>query len=240
MLASLTIPGRVIGGRWLPSASMLSNDTIALNLSRPADRELLPALFESDDTRSERRSSHRRMHVSQCDATSLVARGRSMGLAIAAEREDIAAPIEPCVELTAGRPANSPGRRTPRVVDLSALWAGPLASHLLWLAGAEVIKVESRTRPDAMREGDSRVLCTTQSRQGQRRRRLQRPRTIDQRCIRSSLQPISSSKLRGHAHLRSWASTPREIVRRTPGLVWITITGHGARRRRRQLGWIRR
>jgi len=31
------------------------------------------------------------------------------------------------------------------VVDLSALWAGPLCANVLGLAGARVIKVESRT-----------------------------------------------------------------------------------------------
>ena len=39
------------------------------------------------------------------------------------------------------------------VVDFSALWAGPLCAHILGLAGAHVIKVESITRPDGARGG---------------------------------------------------------------------------------------
>ncbi len=39
------------------------------------------------------------------------------------------------------------------VVDLSALWAGPLCGQLLAGAGANVIKVESTSRPDAARQG---------------------------------------------------------------------------------------
>lgn len=39
------------------------------------------------------------------------------------------------------------------VVDLTALWAGPLCGDLLGRAGATVIKVESSTRPDAARTG---------------------------------------------------------------------------------------
>lgn len=39
------------------------------------------------------------------------------------------------------------------VVDLSSLWAGPLCGHLLQLAGARVIKVESTRRPDGARSG---------------------------------------------------------------------------------------
>lgn len=40
------------------------------------------------------------------------------------------------------------------VVDFSALWAGPLAAHLLGLGGARVVKVETRQRPDGARRGD--------------------------------------------------------------------------------------
>jgi len=39
------------------------------------------------------------------------------------------------------------------VVDLSSLWAGPLAGSVLQRAGARVTKVESTTRPDGARAG---------------------------------------------------------------------------------------
>lgn len=39
------------------------------------------------------------------------------------------------------------------VVDFSALWAGPLCAHLLGLAGARVVKVETPGRPDGARWG---------------------------------------------------------------------------------------
>ncbi len=44
-------------------------------------------------------------------------------------------------------------RRSLTVVDLSALWAGPLAASLLLAAGAQVVKVESTSRPDGARSG---------------------------------------------------------------------------------------
>ena len=40
------------------------------------------------------------------------------------------------------------------VVDFSALWAGPLCAHLLGLAGARVVKVETPDRPDGARRGN--------------------------------------------------------------------------------------
>src|SRR5262249_27702398 len=55
--------------------------------------------------------------------------------------------------------ATSAGPAVPRrlegalVVDLSSLWAGPLCGRLLADAGATVVKVESRARPDGARRG---------------------------------------------------------------------------------------
>ncbi|MGA2830422.1 MAG: CoA transferase [Streptosporangiaceae bacterium] len=63
-----------------------------------------------------------------------------------------------CVEPAPVRPADvrpGPARSAGglRVVDFSALWAGPLCAHLLGLAGADVIKVETPDRPDGARRG---------------------------------------------------------------------------------------
>jgi crotonobetainyl-CoA:carnitine CoA-transferase CaiB-like acyl-CoA transferase len=54
---------------------------------------------------------------------------------------------------SAGGPRDHARRDAPLVVDLTSLWAGPLGAHLLGLAGATVVKVESRARPDGARAG---------------------------------------------------------------------------------------
>ena len=198
---------------------------IALNLARLADRELLPALLETHafDILDDEAIAVR---IGACDAGRLVERGRSMGLAIAAENEREPAEAA-CGLMTEGLPAPRPTRRAPRVLDLSALWAGPLAAHLLWLAGAEVIKVESRTRPDAMREGDGQFFALLN--QGKASVVLDFATAKGRDALRSLIARsdvvIEAARPRALAQFGIDADA---IVRATPGLSWITITGHGA------------
>lgn len=225
MLAGMTIPGRISAGGGCRLFDAIG-DTVALNLARAADRELLPALFEVDalDANDDRAVA---AHVAQRDAQRLVMRARSMGLAVAAEHEARPPSTHPCIELAPGLPTTGPRRQYPRIIDLSALWAGPLASHLLWLAGAEVIKVESRTRPDAMREGTSPFYALLN--QSKASIVLNFADHSDRQALRSLIASadivIEAARPRALSQLGFDAA---DIVRHTPGLAWITITGHGA------------
>jgi hypothetical protein len=53
--------------------------------------------------------------------------------------------------LPSERPVRAPAHRRPLVVDLTALWAGPLATALLAAVGAEVVKIDPDCRPDGLR-----------------------------------------------------------------------------------------
>ncbi len=223
MLGGFRIPGRVSAGGGC-RLHVAREGGVALNLSRPSDRELLPALFEADtlDVGDDEAIA---ALIADRDSEPLVTRGRLMGLAIAAEREDHP-PGPACATLVDGVPAASRPAR-PKVLDLSALWAGPLAAHLLWLAGAEVTKVESRTRPDAMRDGDDALFALLN--QGKASVTLDFRANDDRRALLALIAQadivIEAARPRALAQLGIDAD---ELVRAKPGLVWVTITGHGA------------
>ncbi|MFD2430112.1 CoA transferase [Sphingobium scionense] len=153
----------------------------------------------------------------------IVTQGRQLGLAIAAIDEVPASPA--CrLRVTGGAPKRD---RPPLVIDLSALWAGPLAGHLLGLAGAQVVKVESRNRSDRMREGDPMLFARLNQHKANVAIDL---RDTEDRAalialIRRADMVIAAARPRALAQLGIDADA---LVRDVPGLVWVTITGHGA------------
>lgn len=229
VIGRMAIPGRIAagGGCRLFDAT---DDTVALNLSRPADRELLPALLEAGDLNTQDDAAIA-ARIARSDAGALVARGRTLGLAIAAEHERLPSLVHPQVELVRGLPAASrpahPTPSAPRVVDLSALWAGPLAAHLLWLAGADVVKVESRRRPDSLRGSDPAFYALLN--QGKASVALDFNDASDRHALLSLIaaSDIVIEAARPRALLQLGIDAAR-LVRSIPGLVWVTITAHGA------------
>lgn len=223
MLNGFDIPGRISAGG---GCRLLStrDGWIALNLARPDDRALLPALFgdagiDAGDDAALARS------VALASEAKLVEQGRALGLAIAGVGEETAG--SSVIPGTSG-PQRTPTRsRAQLVVDLSALWAGPLAGHLLWLAGAEVLKVESRNRPDRMRDGDPALFARLNQGKASVAVDLQ---SADDRdaliaLIRRADIVIEAARPRALLQLGIDAD---QLVRETPGLVWVSITGHGA------------
>lgn len=197
---------------------------IALNLSRPDDRELLPALLGSTDFDPSDDSSVAN-RIARNPAQRLLLQGRTLGLAIASGNEQ---PASPAIDaLTTGPRRMGALDRPPLVIDLSALWAGPLAAHLLWLAGAQVVKVESRQRPDTMRDGDPGLFALLN--QGKDSVLID-PGTAEGRRLLIALlrrADIVIEAARPRA-LQQLGIDAGEIVRSRPGVIWITITGHGA------------
>lgn len=254
-LNGLRVPGRVSAGggcRLWDTATV----PVALNLTRPDDRALLPALFGDAgvDAEASLAAAFRRS-----EAMALVQRGREMGLAIAASDEaplarasagpalpparseqrgvlfarhwiggghvarrllDRTAP--PPTPPASGRGAEDP----PLVLDLSALWAGPLAANLLQLAGAHVIKVENPRRPDAMRDGDPALFARLNA--GKASVALDPADHADREALLHLIARadvvIEAARPRA---LGQFGIHADRLVADRPDLVWMTITGHG-------------
>lgn len=124
----------------------------ALTLARSEDMDLVPALTEGQAAGVPDPWPQLESWARSAASAEVHERCLALGLPGRPIRRDAAA----------GRPGivKSPGGvrtmpHAPLVIDLSSLWAGPLASHLLQLAGCRVIKLEGRHRPDGARRGST-------------------------------------------------------------------------------------
>ena len=219
------INGRIsagIGGSRLMEAR--DGGWFALTIIRAEDRELLPALFQADSFDAHDPDAIARQ-AARYDCAELVARGRMLGLPVASADET---PASPPVEIlaTGSWRKRAPSHR-PLVIDLSAIWAGPLAGHLLWLTGAEVVKVESASRPDLIRRDDPVTFDLVN--QGKASVLIDLKHASETaaliQLIRRADFVIESSRVRA---LRQLGIDADALVRETPGLVWLSVTGHGA------------
>ncbi|GGQ33271.1 CoA transferase [Streptomyces mutabilis] len=214
-LAGLPSPGRTSAGgscRLLRTA----DGWAAVNLARPDDHASLPALLALLGARD-------------TDLDGGARTTTAFRLAAAAQRVGI--PAAALATACSGRApvrARSYGERLRRpltglrVLDLSALWAGPLCARLLGLAGAQVTKVESTTRPDGARSGhpefyrwlheghDSLVLDFASGALAD---------AVDRADV-----VIEASRPRA---LRQLGLFAEEFLTARPGRVWVSITGYG-------------
>jgi crotonobetainyl-CoA:carnitine CoA-transferase CaiB-like acyl-CoA transferase len=111
------------------------------------------------------------------------------------------------------------------VVDLSAMWAGPLCARLLGLAGAQVVKVESPARPDGTRAGNREFYDWLHAghRSAAADFRTEAGRSVLAALLRAADVVIEASRPRALAGL----GLAPGAVRHRPGQVWLSITGHG-------------
>lgn len=203
-----------------------AGEWIALNLARAEDFDLLPALLEQDGISDwvSLAEQIRRRH----DVASVVARGRELGLAIARVDEPHGSPARwfRLVAIGAGRASARPRRDRPRVLDLGSLWAGPLCAHLLQQGGAEVIKVESRTRPDGARGGPPAFFDLLNA--GKRSVALDLRDAGDRARLHALVEDadivIEASRPRA---LRQLGIDAESQVRSRSDLTWIALNGHG-------------
>ncbi len=232
--------GRSAGGsaRLMPTR----DGHLALNLPREDDWRLVPAWLEDEEVvklgpapkapvaqrEDDWHSIARR--VATRPVAQLVERGRLMGLALAP------APRGPSADATTApaffalqqpsQAAPHPRRRPIRLLDLSTLWAGPLATSLLADLGIDVLKIESPNRPDGARRGPTRFfdLMNGNKRGAALDLRDSHDRARFERLLDAADVVVESARPRALSQLGydapSWLSE-------RPGRLWASITGYG-------------
>jgi len=202
---------------------------LALNLPRADDWQLLPAWLEHPAESWSNIAESLRSR--SCE--SMVNRARILGLAAAASQppktlanwfksHNLAAPAQPL-------------RRPPLVVDLTALWAGPLCTQILGLLGARVIKVESITRPDGARSGSPPFFDLLNAGKDSMALDLASARGREQLAALLERADMVVEATRPRA-LEQMGIKAAGLVRSGNGKVWLSITGYGRKAPMRE--WI--
>jgi hypothetical protein len=205
---------------------------VVVHLAREEDWSSIPACLASDEARHWVDSSDRwaRLEATlstwKCDA--LVERARLLGLAVAPAAKKIRSDTS-CFRLDAASESQPLIERPKRrLLDLTHLWAGPLATSLLAIAGIEVVKIEAPERPDGARRGPRPFFDLMNG--NKRGAALDLTRASDrstfERLLDSADVVFESSRPRALEQLgydaASWTSG-------RAGRLWVSITGYGRR-----------
>lgn len=218
-----------------------SDGWLAVNLARSDDLAALAAWLQLDtDTPSSTASAwpllERELAHRSCDP--LLERAKLLGLPVSRVTRP-AAVAPPWMRFAQGTTSLSGATHDglaldrptlaadpPLVVDLSSLWAGPLCAQLLADCGARVIKVESTRRPDGARRGPARFYDLLNH--GKQSVAVDFADDGDLALLPSLLEVadvvVESSRPRA---LEQLGISVNELLLRRPGLLWISITGHG-------------
>ena len=199
-----------------------ADEWLALSLARPDDIAMLPALLDLDAATVDPDDPWPVVARVSADrsASSVVERAHLLGLACA--RVGHTAPQGVRHHQLGGAPPTPLTDLT--VVNLAALWAGPLAADVLARLGAKVITVESTGRPD----GSRATPAFFESLHGRTESVALALDTIDgRRQLRELLAHvdvvIEGSRPRALAQMGIDAATLVAVGPR----IWVSITAHG-------------
>jgi hypothetical protein len=195
---------------------------VAVNLPRQTDIDSVPAIVGRElDGRREDPWEALGAAARSMAGGAFVERAQLLGVPAAA-----LATSDDTSAVTVERIGESGAPALPLVVDLSAMWAGPLCTRLLTDAGARVIKVESSDRPDGARAGDPAFYDWLHAGQedvvidfasGDGRRRLHQ-------LVAEADVIVEGSRPRA---LRQLGIDAKTVLRARPGVTWVSITGYG-------------
>jgi hypothetical protein len=197
---------------------------VAINLARPSDMELIPALIRTETSGDP--VSDMRQGVSRLGCEDLITQAGLLGFPLARVGEALLRPPDRPRFVTAGASGERRLGRDLRVVDLSSLWAGPLCGAVFAEMGATVLKVESPGRVDSTRkatpafwrrlnDGKQDVTLDFSRAEGlsELRREISRADIL-----------LTSARPRAFAGL---GLTAQQVWIDNPNLIWVAVTGHG-------------
>lgn len=191
---------------------------LALNLARREDVESLPALVGAHISADDWPAVSAAMN--QIESRELIERGSLLGMALAGLHEPTTGPAVAAFGEGIGRRIDA----RPLVIDLSSLWAGPLATSLMVRAGARVVKVESVSRPDGARLGHRDFFDLLNG--GKRCVSVDFSDPEDVGFLRCLLESadlvVESSRPRA---LRQIGIIAEDFV--AAGVSWLSVTAHG-------------
>lgn len=190
---------------------------LAVNLARPDDVRSLPAVLGAPVTGDAWAAlAH---HAASRPASEVAEAAQVVGVPAAVLGS---ATAEPLRLSRVGRP----GAAARLVLDLSAMWAGPVAASILRRAGWRVLKVEDARRPDGARFGPPQFYAelhagvpTVRLDFGSALGRAELVRLAGQAGV-----VIESSRPRA---LRNLGLCAEEWLGAAAGRVWLSITGYG-------------
>ena len=199
---------------------------LAVNLAREDDVACLPAWFGEAAPAWCGEAAHPEVwefvetRAAVRSVAALAERARLLGMPVSPAMAPPAGPAPWCGVSVRGASRRREPEARPLVVDLSSLWAGPLCAHLLGLAGARVLKVESRSRPDGARRGSPHFFRLLNG---------------NKECVALELDELWDVIERADVVIEG--SRPRALhqlgidaaaaVRERAGLTWIGLSGHG-------------
>jgi hypothetical protein len=196
---------------------------VAVSLPRPDDLELLPAWVGIRPDVEPWAALARVLY--ERSAAEAVSSGAELGLAVGRLGERAHERAAAIAQRVGSAPAATV-RHGLRVVDLSSLWAGPLCGQLLAEAGLDVIKVESRQRPDGARQDASGFFDLLNGTKASVA--LDLPEREDVEILRRLLLTadvvIEASRPRA---LEQLGITVEDVLDRGATRVWVSITAHG-------------
>jgi hypothetical protein len=213
--------------RLLPCAG----EFLAVSLPRDEDMEMVAAWLELETvpTTAPAVWSAVAESIRRADPLALTERAHLLGLPIARVGEA----ADPRQRRRAAVVSTRLGDAPPRpdvtgtlVIDLSALWAGPLCGDLLARSGATVVKVESTQRPDGARRGARAFYDLLNADKQSVALDLHTPGGV--RILRALAQRadvvIEASRPRALAQFGLHAE---DLVSAGGPQIWVSITGHG-------------